>query len=188
MRVKDVAEILRTKGGYLHFELNGDYYAIQSLSGLHHDRNKVILTLCKTNGFNDIGTLWDYFALELFDFHKYSVLLNINNRLYDFPNEITVRDDNLHDLEYIAKLDTTSTQETVAYVSSNTVKTPETVNYTTLNMLYERSSRYHDCDFNNAKIVTQANGVVVELKHENVHFTVNTSKDGNDNCCIVLDI
>lgn len=104
MRVEEVAEILRTKGGYLHFELNGEYYVIQSLSGLYRAGDTVILTLCKTDLYNDVATLWDYFNFKLSDFNMCHVLLYANNMMYAFPSEITIKDDNFHNTVYTAKL------------------------------------------------------------------------------------
>ena len=64
--------------------------------------------------------------------------------------------------------------------------------YLTLNTISEHASAfgisYCRYDFNDAQIIAKVNGVVVDLKPEDIHFIIDETKGGDTHYNVVLDI
>ena len=155
-----------------NFKLGDDYYDFNALhpKTLDCDNHVIIFDLHKSCRGSSVKEFYEFMLSEYRDNLGYSLIFEINEKFYNVTDLVSHTTDLTCFHFYLKEY------------------TPETINYTTLNMLYERSSRYHGCDFNNAKIVTQRNGVEIELKPEHVHFTIGMNENGEDDYRIVLDI
>jgi hypothetical protein len=155
-----------------NFKLGDDYYDFNALhpKTLDYDNHVIIFDLHKSCRSNSAKEFKDFMLFEYKDNLCYSLVFEINKKFYDVTDLVSI------------------TTYPKCFHFNLKEHAPETVDCATLNMLYERSSRYHGCDFNNAKIVTQGNGVEVELKPEHIHFTIGVNENGEDDYRIVLDI
>lgn len=172
MLVRDLDKFLRSKFGYLHFEKDGDYYVIPSLKNIYCEGKNVIIMICRSNGYNDIPRLMNNIIFTRSDLQDFNVLLCDDNRLYDFPKL------NLKDGIYTGEL--------------NPFNPLICEDYLSLNAISEHASgfgiSYCGYDFNDAPIIVKVNGVAVDLKPEDVHFTIDETKGGDTHYNVVLDV
>lgn len=128
--------------------------------------------ICSSDGYNDIDRLGNNIIFTRSDLKDFNVLLCDGNRLYEFP-ELKEKDD-----IYTGEL--------------NTVNPLICEDYLTLNTISEHAIgfgiSYCGYDFNDAPIIVKVNGVAVELKSEDVHFTIDETKGGDTHYNVVLDI
>lgn len=172
MLVKEVADVLETKGGYLHFELNGHFYFIADFSVSRSGLSLIFKLRRTVDKYNDVGILWENLYYENSNFKDYKLLLSVDGDLYNFPDEITLEDDC-----YTAWLSPSHKQQM-------------STSCAILNTISEHAKDFGmnhlDCDCNNAKIVIKINGVTHMLSHGDINFTVN--KDEKDGYSVVLDV
>lgn len=174
MLVGEVADILETKGGYLHFELNGHFYVLDD-SSVSRSGVSLIFKLRRTiDKYNDVGILWENLYFRNSNFKDYKLLLSVDGQLYDFPNEITLDADG---------------DSYTAWLSSSH-KQPIPTSCETSNMVSEYAKdfdmKHLDFGCNNAKITIKVNGVSYLLHNGDLYFTIN--KDEKDDYDVVLNV
>lgn len=174
MRVEEVADILETKGGYLHFELNGHFYIICD-SSVYCSGNSLIFKLQRTiDKYNDVSILWENLYFRNSNFKDYKLLLFVDGHLYDFPDEITLDADGD---SYTAWL-------------SPSYKPSMHTSCATSNMVSAHSKDFGmnhlDCSYNNAKTIIKVNGVSRSLYYGDIYFTIN--KDEKADYDVVLNV
>lgn len=174
MLVREVADILETKGGYLHFELNGHFYIIDD-SSVSRSGISLIFKLRRTiDKYNDVGILWENLYFRNSNFKDYKLLLSVDGNLYDFPDEITLDADGD---SYTAWLSPSHKQQmSTSCATSNTVS----------EHAKDFSMHRLDCGYNNAKITIKVNGVSRLLYNGDIYFTIN--KDEKANYDVVLNV
>ena len=172
MLVKDLNEFLTTKCGYLHFEKDGESYIIPRLKDIYFQEKTAIIMIGRAKGYNDIARLRNNITLTRSAVQEYNVLLCDGCRLYDFPK--------------LQEKDGIYTGEL------NWLNPLVDADYLTLSMLSEHASgfgiSYCGYDFNNAPIIAKINGVAVDLKPEDIHFTIDETKSGDTHYNVVLDV
>lgn len=172
MLVKDLDKFLSTKCGYMRFEKDGEPYVIPHLEDTYYQAKTAIVMICRADGYNDIARLGNNITLTRSAVQEYNVLLCDGSKLYDFPE--------------------LKEQNGIYTGELNPVHPLVCADYLTLNMISEHASgfgiNYCGYDFNDAQIITKVNGVVVDLKPENIHFTIDEAKNGDTHYNVVLDI
>lgn len=172
MLVRDLDKFLRSKCGYLRFEKDGDYYVIQSLKNFYCVGKNVIIMISRIDGYNDIARLMDNIIFTRSDLQDFNVLLCDGNRLYDFPKL------NEKDCLYTGELNQFNPLICEDYLTINTIS-EHAIGF---------GISYCGYDFNDAPIIVKVNGVAVDLKPEDVHFTIDETKGGDTHYNVVLDI
>lgn len=163
MRLYDILQELNyIKREYMNFKLDDCYYDFNSLKPkrVDVDNKLIIFDLHKSNNYTDKISFKSVYSGDIdIDFLFYTVILEVNDKLYDFP-EFTYEP---KDKNYFSW---------VLY----TVYTPKTADFISLNQLNKVVNHLSDdmcVDLGNAELrILSSNGEAIKIEPTDVRFSI----------------